>query len=108
MIRTTHTALNGLANGSAQASADIETEKPTAGQVRKSVMPDGIVGFLDGKTYQTLKRHLSTHGLDPHSYRACFGLPDEYPMVAPDYAKRRSDLAKSIGLGRAIDRSGAA
>ncbi len=108
LIRTVHAALNGLSNGSTQAAAKAEAEKPTVAQVRKSVMPDGIVSFLDGKTYQTLKRHLSSHGLDPHSYRARFGLPADYPMVAPNYAKRRSDLAKNIGLGRVVDRSDAA
>lgn len=66
--------------------------------------PEGIISFLDGKTYKTLKRHLSTHGLDPHGYRARFGLPADYPMVAPEYAKRRSELAKSIGLGQIINR----
>ena len=80
-----------------------EVEKTTAAQVRRSVTPYGIVSFLDGKTYKTLKRHLRTYGLDPNSYRARFGLPVEYPMVAPEYAARRSELAKSIGLGRIAD-----
>jgi predicted transcriptional regulator len=104
LIRSVHAALSGLANGTAQTAAEPEVEKPSAAQVRKSVTPDGIVSFLDGKTYKTLKRHLRTHGLDPNSYRARFGLPVEYPMVAPEYAARRSELAKSIGLGRIADR----
>ncbi|MER2268933.1 MucR family transcriptional regulator, partial [Methylobacterium oxalidis] len=49
---------------------------------------------------KTLKRHLSTHGLDPYSYRQRYGLPNDYPMVAANYAQARSDLAKAIGLGR--------
>jgi predicted transcriptional regulator len=104
LVRSVHAALSGLANGTAQIAAEPEIEKPTSAQVRKSVTPDGIVSFLDGNTYKTLKRHLRTHGLDPNSYRARFGLPVEYPMVAPEYAARRSELAKSIGLGRIADR----
>lgn len=104
LIRTVHAALSGLAGGGTQAPAQDEVEKPTASQVRKSVQSDGIVSFLDGKTYKTLKRHLGAHGLDAQSYRQRFGLPAEYPMVAPAYAARRSELAKSIGLGRIVDR----
>jgi predicted transcriptional regulator len=86
-------------------AAEPEVEKTSAAQVRRSVRPNGIIGFLDGKTYKTLKRHLTTHGLDPYGYRARFGLPNGYPMVAPAYAAVRSELAMSIGLGRIADRS---
>ena len=74
-------------------------EMPSAAQIRKSINPDGIVSFIDGKTYKTLKRHLTSRGLDPKSYRARYGLPADYPMVAPSYAAQRSALAKTIGLG---------
>ena len=104
LIRNIHAALNGLANGTAACSPEAEIEKPTPAQVRKSVTPEGIVSFLDGKTYKTMKRHLTGHGLDPQSYRQRFGLPADYPMVAPEYAARRSELAKSIGLGRITGR----
>ncbi len=104
LVHGVHAALMGLANGRVQAASDDEHEKPTAAQIRKSVTPDGIVSFVDGKTYKTMKRHLGTHGLDPHSYRQRFGLPADYPMVAPSYAAQRSALAKSIGLGRVADR----
>ena len=104
LIRTVYGALNTLTGGSTQAPAEAEVEKPTAAQIRKSVQPDGIVSFLDGKTYKTMKRHLGAHGLDAQSYRQRFGLPAEYPMVASAYAARRSELAKSIGLGRVVDR----
>ena len=104
LIHTIHAALNGLASASTQAPAEAEVEKPTAAQVRKSVTPEGIVSFLDGKTYKTMKRHLGAHGLDAQSYRQRFGLPADYPMVASAYAARRSELAKSIGLGRIVDR----
>ncbi|MBX9931267.1 MAG: MucR family transcriptional regulator [Methylobacterium sp.] len=108
LIRQVHTALQALATGAAAASPEAEIEKPTAAQIRKSVMPEGIISFIDGKPYKTLKRHLKTHGLDPYSYRQRYGLPAEYPMVAAEYAKQRSDLAKSIGLGRSVDRGEAA
>ncbi|MGH1573865.1 MucR family transcriptional regulator [Methylobacterium sp. P31] len=74
-------------------------EKPTAAEIRKSVQHDGIVSFVDGKIYKTLKRHLGCHGLSPRSYRERYGLPADYPMVAPGYAAQRSALAKAIGLG---------
>ncbi|MCP1557927.1 UNVERIFIED_ORG: putative transcriptional regulator [Methylobacterium sp. SuP10 SLI 274] len=70
------------------------------GQVRKSITPDALISFIDGKPYKTLKRHLSAHGLDPYSYCQRYGLPNDYPMVAAAYAARRSELAKSIGLRR--------
>jgi predicted transcriptional regulator len=101
LIHSVHAAISGLASGGisdATASA-FEIKKPSAAQIRKSVQDDGITSFIDGKTYKTLKRHLSAHGLDPRSYRERFGLPGDYPMVAPSYAERRSALAKAIGLG---------
>ena len=104
LIRNVHTALQALVTGATAVAPEIEIEKPTAAQIRKSVQPDGIVSFLDGKSYKTMKRHLSAHGLSPETYRSRFGLPVDYPMVSPEYAKRRSDLAKSNGLGRIVDR----
>ena len=85
--------------------AQAEIEKPGAAQVRKSVRQDGIVSFIDGKTYKTLKRHLTSHGLDPRAYRDRYGLPADYPMVAPNYAAARSHLAKQMGLGQQRRRS---
>jgi predicted transcriptional regulator len=76
-----------------------ETSKPTAAQIRRSIRPDALVSFLDGKPYKQLKRHLGTHGLTPAEYRLRFGLPADYPMTAPDYSARRSELAKAAGLG---------
>lgn len=101
LIGSVHNALLGLGGSVETAVAAPEVvEKPTPAQVRKSITPDAVISFIDGKPYKTLKRHLGTHGLDPHSYRQRYGLPNDYPMVAPNYAKQRSDLAKSIGLGR--------
>ncbi|MBB6254552.1 MucR family transcriptional regulator [Nitrospirillum iridis] len=69
--------------------------------VRRSVTPDHIVCLEDGKKLKMLKRHLRTaYNLSPDEYRAKWGLPSDYPMVAPNYAAQRSDLAKSIGLGK--------
>jgi predicted transcriptional regulator len=105
LIQSVHAALTRLDSGMAEPAPEEVPEKATAAQIRKSVTPGGIVSFLDGRTYKTLKRHLTGHGLDPHSYRQRYGLPADYPMVAPDYAAQRSALAKSIGLGRIVDRS---
>lgn len=58
------------------------------------------MSFIDGRTYKTLKRHLTKHGLDPQSYRGRYGLPQDYPMVAPSYTAQRSERARAIGLGR--------
>ena len=101
LIHTVHSAISGLALGGANdaAASAAEVEKPTAAQIRKSVRDDGIVSFIDGKAYKTLKRHLTGHGFDPKSYRDRYGLPSDYPMVAPSYAAQRSALAKAIGLG---------
>ena len=79
----------------------LSSEKPQpAVPVKKSVTPDYIVCLEDGKKLKMLKRHLKTsYNLSPEEYRERWGLPPEYPMVAPNYAKQRSKLAKQIGLG---------
>ena len=71
----------------------------TATEIRKSIRKDRLISFLNGREYKTLRRHLTAAGLTPESYRAQFGLPADYPMVAPAYAAKRSALAKAIGLG---------
>ena len=100
LLSNVHAALCSITAGRSSAAAEPEVEKPTAAQIRKSITPDGLISFLDGKSYKTLKRHLTRHSLDPRSYRERFGLPADYPMVAPNYAAQRSALAKQIGLGR--------
>jgi len=100
LIGNVHAALSDLATGSSQAAAAEEVERATPSQIRKSITPDALISFIDGKPYKTLKRHLTGHGLDPYSYRQRYGLPADYPMVAASYAAQRSELAKSIGLGR--------
>jgi predicted transcriptional regulator len=91
-------ALEGVTTGPALAEPAVT--KPTAAEIKKSLKPDGIVSFIDGRTYKTLKRHLTANGMGPESYRTQFGLPHDYPMVAPSYAAQRSELAKAIGLGQ--------
>jgi predicted transcriptional regulator len=81
------------------ANAPVAVDKPSSAQILKSVQQDGIVSFVDGKSYKMLKRHLTANGFGPQSYREYYGLPVDYPMVAHSYAERRSVLAKAIGLG---------
>jgi len=72
----------------------------TRAQIRKSVTPNAIVSFEDGRGYTILRRHLAKYDLTPGAYRAKWGLPSDYPMVAPAYSAQRSAMAKSLGLGR--------
>jgi predicted transcriptional regulator len=81
------------------AQAD-ETRRVTPAQARKSITPNGLISFEDGKSYKTLKRHLAGKGLTPAQYREKHGLPADYPMVAPNYSAARSAMALSLGLGR--------
>ena len=78
-----------------------QKKRKPAVSIRRSVTPDFIVCLEDGKKLKMLKRHLrTTYGLSPEEYRAKWGLPADYPMVAPKYAAQRSAFAKKIGLGR--------
>ena len=98
LIGNVHDALNRVANGSAQQA--VEEPKAPAVSIKKSVQPDYIVCLEDGKRFKSLKRHLrTTYNLTPEQYRAKWGLPASHPMVAPNYAAARSNLAKSMGLG---------
>jgi predicted transcriptional regulator len=98
MIKSVHATLGGLTSG---GPADVQTTQKPAVPVKKSVTPGYIVCLEDGKKLKMLKRYLrSRYGLSPEEYRAKWGLPADYPMVAPDYAQQRSDFAKKIGLGR--------
>lgn len=81
-------------------AAPVERPKPAV-PIKKSVTPDYIICLDDGKQLKMLKRHLKTaYNMSPEEYRERWGLPADYPMVAPNYAKKRSTLAKKIGLGR--------
>ena len=100
LISNVHGALAGLDN-SGQRQEAAPAEKPTpAVSVRSSIKPDYLVSLEDGTKVKMLKRHLMTrYGMTPQDYRAKWGLPSDYPMVAPNYAEQRRTLAKSIGLG---------
>ncbi len=102
LIQEVYKALNGLKGGLSEVAAP---EKPVpAVPIKKSVYPDYIVCLEDGKKLKMLKRHLqSSYNMTPDQYRERWGLPRDYPMVAPSYAERRSDLAKEIGLGRKVE-----
>ena len=98
LVTTVHGALAGLVGA---APAPVEEEpKPTPAEIKKSIKPDWLISFIDGMSYKTLKRHLASHGLNPDSYRARYGLPADYPMTAPSYSARRSELAKQVRLGQ--------
>ena len=97
LIEDTYAALE--AQGNAAENLDPERPRPAV-PIKKSVQPDYIVCLEDGKQLKMLKRHLKTaYNMTPEEYRARWNLPSDYPMVAPNYAKRRSQLAKQIGLG---------
>ena len=98
LINSVHAALRRL--GSPEPAASPEPEKLTPAQIRKSITPEAIISFEDGKSYQTMRRHLTLHGLTPEAYRAKWGLPADYPMVTTSYSAKRSELAKSFGLGQ--------
>jgi len=74
-------------------------QRLTRGQIRKSITPDALISFEDGKGYKTLRRHLAVKGLTPEQYRDKWGLPHDYPMTAPSYSEARSQMAKQLGLG---------
>ena len=99
LIASVHAAISGRTTGEVQAETKA-AEKLTPAQIRKSVTPEALISFIDGKPYKTLKRHLTKHGFSPETYRAQFGLPNDYPMVAASYSETRSNLARSLGLGQ--------
>jgi predicted transcriptional regulator len=98
LITEVHNALRALSSN--EELVPLEELKPAV-PVRKSVAADFIICLEDGKKFKSLKRHLRTHfNLSPDDYREKWGLPADYPMVAPNYSATRSKLAKDIGLGR--------
>ena len=98
MIKSVHATLGGLAGAS---SSEPQTTQKPAVTVKKSVTPEYIVCLEDGKKLKMLKRYLrSRYNMSPEEYRSKWGLPADYPMVAPNYAVARSQLAKQMGLGQ--------
>ncbi len=98
LINQVHQALTEASEGK---PAEPEAPPTPAVPVKKSITPEFLISLEDGRKYKSLKRHLSTRGMSPDDYRAKWGLPKDYPMVAASYSAQRSSLAKSLGLGRA-------
>ena len=104
LIRTVLGALKGLDSADASPVAPVARQKPAV-PIGRSLQHDYIVCLEDGKQLTMLKRYLrARYDLSPEAYRRKWGLPPEYPMVAPAYAERRSDFAKKIGLGKGVRR----
>lgn len=101
LIRSVHGAIAGL--GQEETPAPPTPAVPAA----ESVTDSHIVSLIDGKPYKSMKRHITAHGYTPSSYRDAFGLPFDYPMAAPAYARGRSAMAKAVGLGLKAMREGA-
>jgi predicted transcriptional regulator len=104
IIASVYSALTGLGQ---PAQPEPQTLTPAV-SVKKSITPDFIICLEDGKKFKSLKRHLrTTYDLTPEQYRTKWGLPSDYPMVAPNYAAARSELAKTMGLGQQRRKTGA-
>ena len=98
LIQSVHRALAGIAGGPEVVEP---APKEPAVPLKKSITPDYLICLEDGRKFKSLKRHLRTkYNMSPEEYRSKWGLPKDYPMVAPNYAKARSDLAKQMGLGQ--------
>jgi predicted transcriptional regulator len=98
LIRTVHASLSKLSTATV-AVPEPETLVPAV-SIRKSITPEYLICLDDGKKFKSLKRHLATLGMTAGQYRQKWKLPSDYPMVAPEYASRRSEMAKKIGLGQ--------
>lgn len=99
LIRTVHDVLDDASRPREPAPAR-PSNLPSSAQIRRSIRPEVLISFVDGKAYKTLRRHLHRHGLTEEAYRVRYGLPDDYPMTAPEYRDRRSAMAKASGLGK--------
>ena len=98
LIQSVHRALSGISTGT--ETVEVAPKEPAV-PVRRSITPDHLVCLEDGRKFKSLKRHLRTkYNMSPEDYRAKWGLAKDYPMVAPNYAKARSELAKQMGLGQ--------
>jgi predicted transcriptional regulator len=98
LIQSVHRALAGVSSG---AEAVEVAPKEPAVPIKRSITPDHLICLEDGRKFKSLKRHLRTkYNMSPEDYRAKWGLAKDYPMVAPNYAKARSELAKQMGLGQ--------
>jgi predicted transcriptional regulator len=98
LIADVHKALSTV--GQPEPTASAAPIKLTPSQIRKSITPDALISFEDGRAYKTLKRHLTVRGMTMADYKSKWGLPTDYPTTAPSYSARRSQLARAIGLGQ--------
>ena len=97
LIARVHQSLAGL---SSRKEIEAPTQLVPAVPIKKSVTPDYIISLEDGRKFKSMKRYLGLRNMTPAEYRAKWGLPTDYPIVAPNYAIQRSELAKKLGLGR--------
>jgi predicted transcriptional regulator len=97
LIASVHATLEKLGPGATPPEPEVLVPKIS---IRKSINPDYLICLDDGKKFKSLKRHLRSLGMTPDQYRSKWGLPETYPMVAPNYAATRSALARKIGLGQ--------
>jgi predicted transcriptional regulator len=97
LIENVHKAFASIQNGpeKIKIAEPLQPRLP----IKKTITPDYLISLEDGRQYRTLKRHLRTAGLTPEEYRVKWGLPHDYPMVAPNYSEQRSQMAKTMGLG---------
>lgn len=98
LIRTVYEALGSV--GQAEEAAPEQATKATAAQIRKSITPNALISFIDGRPYKMLKRHITTNGMTPAEYRTKYGLPKDYPLTSTNYSAKRSEFALARGLGR--------
>jgi predicted transcriptional regulator len=103
LISSVHEGISGIAGHINVATPDSNRPDPAV-SIRKSVTPDYLICLDDGKRYKSLRRHLALLGMTPEQYRAKWQLPRTYPMVAANYAAKRSEMAKSYGFGRKRER----
>lgn len=98
LIRTVHGALAAITAGEGE-EPPTAAKRASPAQIRRSITEDALISFEDGRPYRLLKRHLGSLGITPEEYRVKWGLPVDYPMVAPAYSTKRSEFAKAAGLG---------
>jgi predicted transcriptional regulator len=99
LIEGLYASFKRCAGGGEAVSAAADPQAPAV-LIRKSVTPDYVICLEDGRRFKSMRRHLALLGMTPEQYRAKWGLPSTYPMVAPNYAAQRSAMAKNIGLGK--------
>lgn len=100
LIRETFATLSSLNSGSSVPVEEAEDYSKSKAEIKKSIGAESLTSFIDGKPYKSLKRHLTTNGYSPETYKATFGLPADYPLTHPTYSAKRSELAKALGLGQ--------